>query len=442
MFYKTKSGNVILDTIHLEADGSFYFQTHKVKEPCVASIQEKGIQINNFFVAPGYNLTITGNAENYLSLFKSKKISGIGAESNAFRFNLDSITAARADGTFWLDLDDKSLLDYVSQQKELQDSLAKSVFNKKPIQDKYLKYFETMVYNDIFFQRMYMLLAHVNMNNYNPEKSYAYIYNNIEPGILQDMYNDKYMISSYYREFIIIKEWITFLLSIDHKKRSNQDKDLEPLVKVNTVYSDGLVKDFALSTLISGAIYNSKSFAQLNKYKEEFEPFITSIKTQYYVNEIKKHVLSKEEDLVKTQIGKPAPAFSLQNNEGQIYSLQDFRGKVIYLDLWASWCGPCREEIPEFKKLTQKFKNENRIIFIGIAVNDGYENWKKALEKDKPTWLQLIDNNSNIVWNSYVANSIPRYVLIDKKGNIADFDAPRPSEKEKIEKILQEEIVK
>jgi thiol-disulfide isomerase/thioredoxin len=130
-------------------------------------------------------------------------------------------------------------------------------------------------------------------------------------------------------------------------------------------------------------------------------------------------------------VGKPAPGFTLENKSGNTYRLADYKGKVVYLDLWASWCGPCREETPAFRILYNRYKEDNRIVFLSIAVHDGINNWKKALEEDKPEWLQLIDKEDQ-VWKSYVANFIPKFIVIDKAGNIVNFDAPGPSSGKKL----------
>jgi AhpC/TSA family. len=92
-------------------------------------------------------------------------------------------------------------------------------------------------------------------------------------------------------------------------------------------------------------------------------------------------------------------------------------------------------------KLYETYKNDSRIEIIGIAVNDGRKEWLNAIKKDETKWLQLYDHD-NVASHAYNAIVIPKFVLIDKKGNIADFDAPRPSDSEallsEINKLLEE----
>lgn len=112
-----------------------------------------------------------------------------------------------------------------------------------------------------------------------------------------------------------------------------------------------------------------------------------------------------------------------------IFTLEDFKGKILYIDLWASWCGPCREEIPNYKKLVERYKNNPQVAFLGIAVSDGEKEWRKALTEEKPTWLQLYDRDG-VVARSYVANAIPKYILIDAAGKVLNFNAPGPGSPE------------
>ena len=184
-----------------------------------------------------------------------------------------------------------------------------------------------------------------------------------------------------------------------------------------------------------------RTIEQLNEFNPIMEQYVSAFTNGKYEQFLQDLFREKEERLQVTQKGKVAPGFTLKNDKGETYSLADFRGKVVYLDLWASWCGPCRQEVPALREIYEKYKNDDRIVIIGIAVHDGYNRWIKALEEDKPEWLQLHDADG-LVARAYEANVIPRYILIDKNGNIADMHASSPSNKETLENKFREEMSK
>jgi thiol-disulfide isomerase/thioredoxin len=441
IFFKDKNGQSLVDTIHLDINGNFYLTTFKVQGPQRTSIQQNNIQINDFFVAPGYNLTITGNGKNFISLQKTKKVTGIGSESNRYRFMLDSILSARMDTTRSYQLNESDLLAYIKKYIKLQDSIAHLVFDRKAVQDKYLNYFGKMVRFDNKFFELYMLLSHADMNRYNYEKTTTFLRNNFDNSILDNLYRDEYLISDDYKYGLIGNEYLKYLLSLDYQKDSAlRNRKGYKLEKINKVYK-GKVKEFVLQSIMISSIEYCKSFDKLNEYKEQFEIYFSTFSNPFYKKSIVTKFSEKETELLRTEIGKPAPKFTLESNLGNSYSLEDYKGKVVYLDLWASWCAPCRAETPSFKILISKYKNDNRIAFLSIAVHDGINDWKKALEEDKPDWVQLLDKEGT-VWKSYVANTIPKFILIDKEGKIVNFDAPWPSSGEEIERLLNREIAK
>tara|TARA_B110000238_G_scaffold52256_1_gene57036 strand:+ start:5492 stop:6526 length:1035 start_codon:yes stop_codon:yes gene_type:complete len=146
--------------------------------------------------------------------------------------------------------------------------------------------------------------------------------------------------------------------------------------------------------------------------------------------------------------GTPSPAFSnYENDNGSKSSLSDFRGKFVYIDVWATWCGPCKAEIPSLKKLESQYKTKN-IEFISISVDDARRSgsmekahtaWKTMVKDKQLTGTQLFTGNG---WKTdfiqdFKINAIPRFLLIDPKGDIIDADAPRPSSKRLIELLSE-----
>ncbi len=443
IFFEQTDGSFLTDTIHLDKNGRFYLKTFKIKSPQRINIRQNNIAINNIFVAPGYNLLITANAKNFQSLLKTTKIKGIGAEVNAYKLIYDSVFIPRNETAYshWFEFNDEKLLAFAKANRKLSDSILNVAFNKKPVHDPYFSYFRKMVEFDNMFMELYFLVAHVNSNNYGYDRSVAFVKNNFDNNILKHIGKDDYLMSPDYKTWVIGNEYLSYLVNLDYLKdstlRGHKNYKLEKADKAYT----GKVRDYVLYRLITGHVTFAKSLDDLNTSKNDYKPYVSAISDPLYRKSINKLFGEKEAEIMKTSAGKPAPAFTLQNNNGKVYSLSDFKGKVVYLDLWASWCGPCRAETPSLKALYSKYKNDDRIAFISIAVNDGRSNWQKALDEDNPNWIQLIDNDG-IVSRSYVATLIPQFVIIDKMGNIANFNAPAPSSGHTLEDILIDEMGK
>lgn len=135
--------------------------------------------------------------------------------------------------------------------------------------------------------------------------------------------------------------------------------------------------------------------------------------------------------------GKPAPDAEFYNASGKPSKLSDYRGKAVYIDTWATWCGPCKREIPFLKTLEEEFHGKN-ITFLSVSTDRDVEAWKNFIAKESMAGTQLhqSDKPEKSMNNLYIVNSIPRFILIDKKGNIVSTDAPRPSSGDAIRNMI------
>lgn len=122
----------------------------------------------------------------------------------------------------------------------------------------------------------------------------------------------------------------------------------------------------------------------------------------------------------KTAIGAAAPDISLPDPEGAVRNLSSLKGKVVLIDFWASWCGPCRKENPNVVKAYAKYKEKGFEIF-SVSLDKDRESWLKAIANDKLTWPNHVSDLK--YWKSagaaaYGVTAIPYTVLIDKEGKI------------------------
>jgi thiol-disulfide isomerase/thioredoxin len=120
--------------------------------------------------------------------------------------------------------------------------------------------------------------------------------------------------------------------------------------------------------------------------------------------------------------GKMAPGFTQNDVNGKPVSLSDLKGKVVLIDFWASWCGPCRKENPNVVKLYEKYKDAGFTV-LSVSLDDNKTNWLAAIDKDKLAWPYHVSDLKkwgNEVARIYQVSGIPFTVLVDKEGKIID----------------------
>ena len=137
--------------------------------------------------------------------------------------------------------------------------------------------------------------------------------------------------------------------------------------------------------------------------------------------------------------GQPAPHIALSDVNGKTLQLSDLKGKVVLLDFWASWCGPCRRANKGLVNLYAKLQSKGFEIY-SVSLDDEKSEWQKAIAADKITWLQVIDKGG---WNAATATAlkieqIPATFLIDKQGKIAALDLEGRELEYRVNKLLKQ----
>ncbi|WP_321308871.1 TlpA disulfide reductase family protein [Marinifilum fragile] len=181
---------------------------------------------------------------------------------------------------------------------------------------------------------------------------------------------------------------------------------------------DRAILDFIKTNELIYHLSNKGPVAEVLSKRVEIESKIEQV--EY------KEVISKAfKNYDALQPGKAAPRLSIRSKEGKEILLSDFKGKLVVIDVWATWCGPCKAESPYFEQLAKKYGNET-VKFLSISIDSDKNLWDKYLSKHTKTSEQFICNRTE--FKEYELQSVPRFMLIDKQGNFIDAFATRPSD--------------
>uniref|UniRef100_A0AAU6WQ52 TlpA disulfide reductase family protein n=1 Tax=Chryseobacterium endophyticum TaxID=1854762 RepID=A0AAU6WQ52_9FLAO len=207
-------------------------------------------------------------------------------------------------------------------------------------------------------------------------------------------------------------------LLTDKDQSVNADSIL--FVKINRL-PQGLEKDRLLSKHLAKTMELQTDSLTRNKL---FAGEINNVKNIDY----RKTLYSKLEQINRSQKGAVFPDLAFLNDNGKTVNLSKFRGKYVVIDLWATWCAPCKQIRPVFEARNNQYRYYSNIQFISVSVDENQSKWKNYL-KTKPSdipqfWLE----NAEKVLSMYKIQSIPRFIIIDPEGKIFNLNTPFPDE--------------
>ena len=409
----TIRGNGYIKVIDVNTNGTFD-DTLVIKEGNFTFYDTK--ESTAMYLAPGYRLDISLDGKEF---DETLKYSGIGEKPNNFNasyflFNeknaIDSETYKKMENQEYFDHELKT---YSSAMKLLNES---EIENEKFLESQADKF---------RFQMLNNLITKLG-EDYFAGKTKAIITQYLDTETNKIDFKDSVMFASNndYRYFLS-SYFVAGLTSGDLKTLELYNEELLEMQKKSIV-----------TTLKRGI-----SFYNMDKLDIYYQTYVKLAANDKGINRIKE----KYDRIKNLKKGSPSPSFNYPDTSGKNISLESLKGKLVYVDVWATWCGPCKAQIPFLKQLEEKYREEG-IAFVSLSIDQlkNISKWKDMIVDKELEGIQIIADKA---WRSkfvtdYVIEGIPRFILIDKDGNLMDPMAPRPAVYKEGEMQLNEEIQK
>ncbi len=206
---------------------------------------------------------------------------------------------------------------------------------------------------------------------------------------------------------------------------SYQDMDNGHLTAYFKIISEEIENPEIAEFLEYKRMYSNMSYTDPNKLEAFYTAFMERSNNEFYKNNLE----TSFNEWAHLKPGLPAPDFKYPDIDSVMHALSDYKGKLVYVDVWATWCGPCLAEQPYLEEMEEEYEGNPNIVFMGVSIDEDKEAWKKMVVDKEMKGVQLLAYNA---WKSTIAQDyniggIPRFLLIDQNGNIVSADAYRPS---------------
>jgi peroxiredoxin len=429
-YFKSYSNDKETLTQAIKEDGSFEF-IFDIDEISQSEFSFGGQSSIDFHFSPQQEVFIKldGNASN---IFENMTFSGKDAPIFDFQTAFSKKNASRVllNLTKSKEKDINDPLKYLTFCDSVQSALDKFVDNYQVAHPAFPKSYAEEFKIRIVYRLAGAKLSYPDLNA---------IYNNLTEKIkVPTSYYDftkKLVINadslSHLREF---RDFVSSYINKNYVDMMNMAKRKDFSWKIFYEYHKIILSGKSRSAVLGNMVDIALHFSKFEEIEPIYKDFIS-----WNTNTKQNEALTKMYEKIGSMAsGKFAPDFSLKDLEGKKVSLADFKGKIVYIDFWASWCKPCIKEFPAAKKLKEKFKDKD-VVFLYIDIDASEKDWKEGVKEHLLEGVNLYAGAKSEVAKAYNVSGIPAYFLVDKQGKIYHNAPPRPSSND-IEKILEEAL--
>ena len=418
------------------SNGDYKFKS-AIDHPVFAILEYNNSKLK-FFFEPGDSLNMSFTDDEQHS---GTSITGRGSENNFFLNNFESKFQKEFIDSLWTPRIMNGSIDAFENElfksrKSMEDFVAQNIVLHQvaPPFKEYLRNLITYRYWSMLLSYP-VLRANSDPKNLTVEPLPEIMLQNISEATLN---NHDALLTDSYKSFLYF--YVVYYTSAANqfKKFNDYSTSADRKMSFAKAHLTGLSFDVWLSQICIDekdhvSPYMLRTMVNTLKASDKannYYPYVSSVcNARMQMKEEKK----KPEPVVKDNAATGVKDdLAMKDLDGKSFSLSDLKGKVVYIDFWASWCGPCRQMMPYSKQLHDNLNDaqKKQIVFLYISIDASEDGWKKAITDLGMEGKQVISpgNWSSKVCSYFQINSIPRYMIMDKKGNIVDFNAKRPAD--------------
>ena len=413
----------------LDKDGRF-LATFPVSHAYTGIQLQNGEQATELFVSPGDKLNMTVNAADFDATIEYE---GIGTKADVANFSAKHMLASGFSQDFQVaaqKLIAKEPDDFLA---ELDKLVAKEhdflVENSKGLPQSFIEFWDA----SYTYNKYVSMLMYAQMHEIIKAKSYEIgdiPAENFEvTKQVPEKFNDDLLYLDAYRNYI--REFYIYKLMAEGVKLKQDEPDfmVDKMVELSRKNMPLKSEQYVYATAINRYMKNTP----IVRTEAKFNEFNNLYGNTEYTKFLEKEIENKR----RLSPGSPAIDFIVVDADGKDVKLSQLKGKVVYLDFWASWCGPCKSQFPHTKKVKEHFAGKD-VTFVYVSIDEDATAWEKAMKQYELSGLHTrVPGWSDKLAKSYGVASIPAYFLIDKEGNFAIDNTPRPSQTEELIKAIE-----